>query len=55
ISVIEAINASGDFICPLVMFKSKDVQTSWFTTDDILNWLITTTSKGWMSNDIGLH
>ncbi|KAG0132722.1 DDE superfamily endonuclease-domain-containing protein [Tuber indicum] len=55
VSVIEAISASGHFIRPLVMFKGKDVQTSWFTAEDIPNWLVTTTSKGWTSNDIGLR
>jgi hypothetical protein len=55
VSVIEGINALGHFIRPLVMFKGKDVQTSWFTAEHIPDWLITTTSKGWTSNDIGLR
>lgn len=54
VSVIEAISAAGNYIRPLVMFKEKEVQTSWFTAEDIPNWLMTTTSKGWTSNDIGL-
>ena len=37
------------------MFKEKEVQISWFTAEDIPDWLITTTSKGWTSNNIGLR
>jgi len=53
VSVIETINGTGHFIPLLVMFKGKDVQTSWFTTENVPDWLITTTSKGWTWNDIG--
>ncbi len=30
VSVIETISAKGRYIRPLVMFKGKDIQTSWF-------------------------
>jgi len=43
--VIEAINGTGHFIRPLVMFKGKKVQTSWFTAEKVPDWLITTTSN----------
>jgi len=55
VSGIEAISAAGNYIRPLVMFKGKQVQTSWFTAEDIPNWLIRTTLKGWTFNDIGLR
>jgi len=43
--VIEAINGTGYFIRPLVMFKGKDVQTSWFKAEKVPDWLITTISN----------
>ena len=53
--VIEAISATGNYIRPLVMFKGKEVQKSWFTAEDIPDRLVTRTKKGWTSNDIGLR
>jgi hypothetical protein len=37
------------------MFKGKNLQTSWFSEENIPDWHITSTSKGWTSNDIALH
>ncbi|PWW78444.1 CENP-B protein, partial [Tuber magnatum] len=55
VSVIESVSTIGYYIHPLVLFKIKEIQTSWFTANNIPDWLITTTSKGWTSNDIGIR
>jgi hypothetical protein len=47
VSIIETINATGHYIRPLVMCKGKHLQTSWFSEENIPDWHISTTSKGW--------
>ena len=55
VSILECISASGQYIRPLVIFKGQEIQTSWFTEDDIPDWLIATSSKGWTANCIALR
>ena len=45
VSVLESISASGKHIRPLVIFKGKDIQTSWFTENNIPDWLIATSRR----------
>jgi hypothetical protein len=45
ISIIEIISATGDYIRPLVMFKGENLP----------DWQIASTSKGWTSNNITLR
>lgn len=52
VSILEYISASGRFIRPLVLFKDKEIQTSWFTDKDIPDWLVATTAKGWTTNEV---
>jgi hypothetical protein len=37
------------------MFKGKNPQTSWFSEENLPDWHIASTSKGWTSNDIALR
>jgi hypothetical protein len=37
------------------MFKGKNLQTSWFSEENLPDSHITITSKGWISNDIALR
>jgi DDE superfamily endonuclease len=37
-----------------MIFKGKDVQTSWFYTEVEQDWLYITLENGWTSNNIGL-
>jgi hypothetical protein len=53
--IIETIFACGAKVRPLVIFKGKDAQTSWFKAEDIPNWLVTTSKNGWTSKDIALE
>lgn len=55
VTIIEAINSTGCKIQPLVIFKGKHLQTSWFNYQNLPNWEFTTSENGWTSNDIGLE
>ncbi|KAI1004118.1 hypothetical protein K3495_g4091 [Podosphaera aphanis] len=49
VSTLEAISATGKIIKPLVIFKGKPPQLSWFG-ESTPDWTYTTTEKGWTSN-----
>ena len=55
VSIIEAISVGGLRCRPLVIFKGENVQTSWFLSKNVPDWLYTTSANGWTSNDIGLR
>jgi len=54
VSIIECISASGSKLKPMVVFKGKSLQTTWFPSNSIPDWLYTTSQNGWTSNSIGL-
>ena len=54
VSMIEVISAIGQRLQTLVIFKGKNLQTSWFHDDNIPNFLYTTSPNGWTLNEIGL-
>jgi 4-hydroxybenzoate polyprenyltransferase len=54
VTVIETISASGNKLRPLVIFKGKNVQSSWFHLNDVPDWVFTTSINGWTSNDLGM-
>jgi hypothetical protein len=56
-SMIEAINALGRFLDPLVILKGKETQQQWFPEDMeyLTNWNFTSSLKGWTSDEIGLE
>ncbi|KAI0993677.1 hypothetical protein K3495_g14507, partial [Podosphaera aphanis] len=49
VSTLEAISATGKIIKPLVIFKGKNPQLSWFE-ESTPDWTYTTTENGWTSN-----
>ena len=55
ISILEAINALGKALPPLVIFKGKSVQQQWFPLDmEFLNqWAFDASDNGWTSTKIG--
>jgi hypothetical protein len=55
VSIIETISALAKKIRPLVIFKGKSVQSTWFHHDKNPDWRYTTSENGWTSNDIGLR
>jgi DDE superfamily endonuclease/Tc5 transposase DNA-binding domain len=54
VTIIKVINATGRALRLIVIFKGKDVQTSWFYTEVEQDWLYITLENGWTSNNIGL-
>ena len=54
VSIIEAISALAKKCRPLIIFKGKSLQTTWFHHDKTPDWLYTTSENGWTSNNIGL-
>ena len=55
VSIIECISAIGKKITPVVIFKGKSLQTSWFTPGKTPEFLYTTSENGWTSNTISLQ
>jgi len=51
-SIIECISATGKKLRPAVIFKGKNLQSTWFPST-IPDWLYATSENGWTSNAIG--
>jgi hypothetical protein len=54
VSIIEAISSDGRRLNPVIIFKGKSLQTSWFPSTTIPDWFYTTSENGWTSNHLGL-
>ena len=52
VSVLKTVSTTGHYIWPVMVFKGKTVQTTWFGASEILDWLYTTSENGWTSNKI---
>ena len=52
-SIIEAVSADGRKLKCLVIFKGKNLQTTWFPSESVPNWFYTTSENGWTSKAIG--
>jgi hypothetical protein len=55
VSIVETVSADGRSLQPLIIFKGKDLQSTWFSHDSIPDWLYTTSENGWTSNDIAIR
>jgi hypothetical protein len=55
VSIIECITTTGRALTPLVIFKGQSLQTTWFSDNNLPNWLFASSGKGWTSNPIGLQ
>jgi hypothetical protein len=53
VSIIEAVSAAGRKLRCMVIFKGKSLQTTWFPSESVSDWLYTTSENGWTSNEIG--
>jgi DDE superfamily endonuclease/Tc5 transposase DNA-binding domain len=53
VSIVETISAVGRAIRCLVIFKGKNLQSSWFKHDEVPDWLYTCSENAWTSNDTG--
>jgi 4-hydroxybenzoate polyprenyltransferase len=55
VTILECISAAGQYLKPLVIFKGKALQSSWFKEGEVPDWLYTTSENGWTSNKIGVQ
>ena len=53
--IVEAVSSTGQKLQCLVIFKGQYLQTSWFTADEVPDWLYTTSENGWTSNAVGIE
>lgn len=51
VSIVEAISAKGRTIRPLIIFKGQSLQSTWFTAENVPDWVYTTSENGWTSNN----
>jgi hypothetical protein len=50
ITAIECVNATGEAIPPLLIYKAKHTNTAWIPTHTPSNWRFSTSMSGWTSN-----
>lgn len=55
VSILECINAVGKKLQCLVIFKGRNLQSTWFPSVNTPDWLYTTSENGWTSNAIGIE
>ena len=55
VSIVEAISALGRSIRPLVIFKGKHIQLTWFHHNEVPDWIYTTSKNGWIANRIAFN
>lgn len=54
VTIIEACSAEGYSIDPLILFKGKDLQSTWFPENTPSNWHFQCTDNAFTTNQIGL-
>lgn len=52
---IECINAAGASLTPMIIFKAKNLNSSWLPSETPSSWHFAVSENGWTSNDLGLH
>jgi hypothetical protein len=52
---IECINAVGEALSPLLIFKAKNLNSGWLPAETPPDWHFGVSENGWTSNDLGLH
>jgi hypothetical protein len=52
---IECINAVGEALSPLLIFKAKNLNSGWLPAETPPDWQFGVSENGWTSNDLGLH
>jgi hypothetical protein len=50
ITAIECVNAAGEAIPPLLIYKAKHTNTAWIPAHTPSNWRFSTSTSGWTSN-----
>lgn len=52
---IECINAAGEALPPLLIFKGDNVNARWLNEQTPEDWYLATSKNGWTSNQLGLE
>ena len=55
VSVLETVSAIGRYIWPVIVFKGKAVQNTWFGASEIPDWLYIASKNSWIPNEISLR
>ncbi|KAI1507588.1 transposase tan1 [Pyrenophora tritici-repentis] len=55
VSILETISATGQKLRCIVIFKGQSLQTTWFPSSSVPDWLYTTSKNGWTSHEIGIE
>jgi hypothetical protein len=54
VTAVECINAAGEALAPLLIFKGQDVNTRWINEQSPDGWYFAASQNGWTSNHLGL-
>ena len=54
VTIIEACSAEGQYTSPLVLFKGKELQSTWFPKEIPSDWYFRCTENAFTSNQVGL-
>ena len=54
-TIIKASSTEGGTIDPLILFKGKELQSTWFPEDTPSNWHFRCTENAYTINDVGLY
>ena len=52
---IECINAAGDALPPMIIWKGKHLNSGWLPPDTPKDWHFGVSENGWTSNELGLQ
>ena len=55
VTIAKTINRVREKTRPLIIFKGKNPQSSWFKEGKVPDWLYTTSENGWTSIEIALN
>ena len=53
VTAIECVNAAGESLPPMIIFRAKHLQSSWIPRDAPINWRFSTSNKGWTTDSHG--
>ena len=55
VSIVKSVSVLSRLIPPLVIFKGKHIQSSWFHHDEVPDWIYTASKNGWIANRIAFN
>ena len=55
ITDIECVSAAGEALAPMIIFKAKNLNSSWLPPETPKDWHFGVSENGWTSNNLGLE